>query len=154
MTQKITHISLDPQTLFMRNAEITHEKDRAINDILEQNHFFLKKHPSGPYHVHFIGGGNQLLLDISNQEGKVLQELGLFLSPFRTVIRDYHLICDSYVKALETASPSKIEAIDMGRRGVHNEGSELFIEQLGSEMECDFETARRLFTLISVLHMR
>lgn len=155
MTEKIVHISLDPQTLVMRNAEIAHEKDRAVKDILEQNSFSLKKNPSGPYAVHFIGSGSQLILEVHNHEQeKMLQEVGMFLSPFRSVIRDYHLICDSYFKAIESANPSKVEAIDMGRRGVHNEGSEVLIEQLGSEIECDFETARRLFTLISVLHMK
>lgn len=152
--ETITQIILDPNTLIMRNEQIAHEKDRAINDILEQNHFSLKHNPSGPYHINFIGGGGQLRLDVQNQESKSLQELTLFLSPFRTLIRDYHLICDNYVKALESANPSRVEAIDMGRRGVHNEGSELLIEQLNNDIECDFETARRIFTLISVLHMR
>lgn len=154
MNEKIIHISLDPETLVMRNAEIAHEKDRAVSDILEQNNFSLKNNPSGPYQLHFTAGGGQLLLGICNQEGMPLKEVALFLSPFRTLIRDYHLICESYVKAIETANPSKIEAIDMGRRGVHNEGSDMLLEQLDQDVACDFETARRLFTLISVLHMK
>lgn len=155
MKERIEHITLDTASLIMRNEEIAREKERIVKDILEHNSFSVKTHPSGPYHIHFTSAGNQLVIDIRKQgNGENVLTIPLMLGAFRRVIRDYHLICDSYVKAIESAHPAKIEAIDMGRRGVHNEGAEMLAEQLEPQLDIDFETARRLFTLISVLHMK
>jgi uncharacterized protein (UPF0262 family) len=95
-----------------------------------------------------------MLFDIRNAENSDLTKVLLPLTPFRTIVRDYFMICDSYYKAIKKASPSQIEAIDMGRRGLHNEGSELLRERLAGKVEVDHNTARRLFTLICVLHIR
>lgn len=153
--ERIENLTLDSNFLVMRNEEIEREKDRAVKDILEHNSFSVKAHPEGPYHVHFTGEGNQLIMDIRthNDDATVLK-VPLMVGPFRRVIRDYHVICESYLQAIGSAHPSKIEAIDMGRRGVHNEGAEILVEQLQGDIDCDFETARRLFTLISVFHMK
>lgn len=155
MTEKIVAITLDNTTIIMRNDEIAREKERALNDILERNSFALKNNLPGPYHLYFSGAEKQLLIGVHKEgESEELENITLKVTPFRRIIRDYHLVCESYMKAVEMANPTKIEAIDMGRRGLHNEGAEMLGEQLEEKIECDFETTRRLFTLISVFHMR
>lgn len=155
MTEKIVSITLDNTTLIMRNDEIAREKERALNDILEHNNFSLKENPNGPYHIYLSSAEKKLLMNICKEgDTEILYCLPLKVAPFRRIMRDYHLICESYMSAVESANPAKIEAIDMGRRGLHNEGAEMLQEQLEDTIECDFETIRRLFTLISVFHMR
>src|SRR5690606_23522793 len=109
---------------------------------------------AGPYHLHLGMVETRLLLDVRKPEGDALERIELPLTPFRRVIKDYFTVCESYYQAIKAGSPSRIEAIDMGRRGLHNEGSELLRERLSTRIELDMHTARRLFTLICVLQIR
>ncbi len=162
---RIVSLTLDERTMVRRNADIEHERKVAIFDLLEENHFALIGAPgapdaagatgaAGPYALRLGIEENRLIFDISSAEGAPLGRIGLALSPFRRVVRDYFQVCESYFQAIKTASPSRIEAIDMGRRGVHNDGSQLLVERLAGKIELDLDTARRLFTLICVLHIR
>lgn len=152
--QRIVNIVLDENSVVRRNADIEHERAVAIYDLLEENSFALSGGASGPYHVQLGIEESRLILDIHSTSGEPLDRIALPLQAFRSVIKDYFLICESYFQAIRTASPSRIEAIDMGRRGLHNEGSELLRERLAGKVEVDLDTARRLFTLICVLHIR
>lgn len=153
--ERIVHIELDRKTLVSRSAEVEHERAAAIYDLLEENHFAPLGEFSGPYRVALsIQDANRLILDIQN-EGEVSQgEIAISLTPFRRIIRDYYQICESYFDAIKRLSPSQIETIDMARRGVHNEGSEILQNRLKEKVEMDFPTARRLFTLLCVLHFK
>ena len=153
--QHLVNITLDERSVVRRNPDVEHERAVAIYDLLEENHFAPVGDYEGPYSLHLALEENRLLFDIRTEDDE--QRLGVVtlpLSPFRRIIRDYFTICESYFQAIKTASPSKIEAIDMGRRGLHNEGSELLKERLDDKITVDFDTARRLFTLICVLHIR
>ncbi len=153
---RIARISLDEASIARRGPEIDHERAVAVYDLIESNRFDLNGH-DGPYHLRLFVEENRLMLDIrtdAGEEGDPLLMIGLSLSPFRRVIKDYFTLCDSYYAAIRQASPSQIEAIDMGRRGLHNEGSELLIERLAGKVVLDLDTARRLFTLICALHLR
>ncbi len=153
---RIARISLDEASIARRGPEIDHERAVAVYDLIESNRFDLNGH-DGPYHLRLFVEENRLMLDIrtdAGEEGEPLLMIGLSLSPFRRVIKDYFTLCDSYYAAIRQASPSQIEAIDMGRRGLHNEGSELLIERLAGKVVLDLDTARRLFTLICALHLR
>ncbi len=153
---RIARISLDEASIARRGPEIDHERAVAVYDLIESNRFELVGH-GGPYHLRLFVEENRLMLDIrtdAGEEGDALLMIGLSLSPFRRVIKDYFTLCDSYYAAIRQASPSQIEAIDMGRRGLHNEGSELLIERLAGKVVLDLDTARRLFTLICALHLR
>ena len=154
MPGDIIHISLDETSIVRRNADIEHERKVAMFDLLEENEFRLTSGPTGPYDVVLRLEENRLVFDIRDGQGGGLNEIKMLLTPFRRIIKDYFLVCESYFNAIKTASPSQIEAIDMGRRGLHNEGSELLKERLTGEIEMDFDTARRLFTLVCVLHIR
>ena len=152
---RIVHVALDERTVVRRSPEVEHERAVAIFDLLEENHFKPVECPDGgPFNLHLSITENRLLLDIRSTAGEDLTKVLLPLSALRTVVRDYFLICDSYYKAIKNSSPSQIEAIDMGRRGLHNEGSEILRERLAEKVDVDFGTARRLFTLICVLHIR
>lgn len=156
--KRITDLKLDEKSIIRRNADIEHERRVAIFDLLEDN-FFAPKTPyadnyEGPFRVVLRIEDNRLALDIKNLEEAILETVVLPLTPFRRVIKEYFLICDSYFKAIKTASPRQIEAIDMGRRGLHNEGSELLRERLAEKVEIDHDTSRRLFTLLCVLQIR
>jgi uncharacterized protein (UPF0262 family) len=152
---RIVHVALDERTVVRRSAEVEHERAVAIFDLLEDNLFRPEDCPdAGPFRLHLSMEDNRMLFDIRDAENSDLTKVLLPLTPFRTIVRDYFMICDSYYKAIKKASPSQIEAIDMGRRGLHNEGSELLRERLAGKVEVDHNTARRLFTLICVLHIR
>ncbi len=151
---RIVRLTLDERTVIRRSADIEHERRVAIFDLLEENHFQLVDGPVGPYNLHLSMVESRLMLDIRDAEDTAIEQFPLPLSPFRRVIRDYFLICESYYQAIKTAAPSQIEAIDMGRRGLHNEGSELLRERLAARIEVDNDTARRLFTLLCVLQIR
>ena len=153
-SQHIVNITLDERSVVRRNPDVEHERAVAIYDLLEENHFAPVGDYEGPYSLHLAIEENRLLFDIRTEAETRLGTVTLPLSPFRRVIRDYFTLCESYFEAIKTASPSKIEAIDMGRRGLHNEGSELLQERLSEKIAVDFDTARRLFTLICVLHIR
>ena len=154
MPGDIINITLDETSIVRRNADIEHERKVAMFDLLEENEFGLSGGPAGPYDVVLRLEENRLVFDVRNGDGGGLSEIKMLLTPFRRIIKDYFLICESYFNAIKTASPSQIEAIDMGRRGLHNEGSELLKDRLSGDIEMDFDTARRLFTLVCVLHIR
>ncbi len=157
-TGRIARISIDEASIARRGVEVDHERAVAAYDLIESNRFELAGH-DGPYHLKIFIEDNRLMLDIRREDGRsgdgeALLLIGLSLSPFRRVIKDYFTLCDSYYAAIRQASPSQIEAIDMGRRGLHNEGSELLMERLAGKVALDLDTARRLFTLICALHLR
>lgn len=154
--QQIVKINLDEKSVVRRNADIEHERKVAIYDLLDQNHFALcDQEEAGPFSLHLSIEDNRLIFDIrANDDNTELLRLPLPVISFRRIIKDYFHICESYFSAIKSATPSKIEAIDMGRRGLHNEGTELLQERLKGKIDTDFDTARRLFTLICVLHIR
>jgi uncharacterized protein (UPF0262 family) len=152
--QRIAKITLDEKTVVRRNADIEHERAVAIFDLLEENSFVPVGGYSGPFHVDLAIEDNRLILDIRDTSDASYERIALSLAPFRGIVKDYFLICESYFAAIKRASPAQIEAIDMGRRGLHNEGSELLRERLADKVAVDLGTARRLFTLVCVLHIR
>ena len=152
--RRIVHIALDEKTMVRRTPEVEHERQVAMFDLLEENSFSPVGVSDGPYHLHLSVQENRLLFDLRDASEKKLRDIILSLTPFRTLVKDYFMICESYYDAIKKLSPSQIEALDMGRRGLHNEGSELLRERLAGKIEVDFDTARRLFTLICVLHIR
>ena len=152
--QKLIHIQLDEKTMVRRAAEVEHERAVAIYDLLEENYFAPNGEFTGPYALHIRLEDNRLIFDVRAEDGIPLTEVPLPLKTFQSVVKDYFLICESYFSAIKKSTPSQIEAIDMGRRGLHNEGSELLRERLVGKIDIDFDTARRLFTLICVLHIR
>jgi len=153
--QRIVGIKLDERTVVRRSPEIEHERAVAIYDLLEGNTFIPQGDFTGPYNVLLtVEERTRLVIEIRDPEDSPLDRIKLPLQPFRRIIRDYFQICESYFDAIKRLSPSQIETIDMARRGVHNEGSEILIERLKDKVEIDMDTARRLFTLLCVLHIR
>lgn len=151
---RIVKIDLDERTVVRRNPDVEHERAVAIFDLLEENHFEPAGAFSGPYQL-FLGiEENRLVFDIQAEDGNPLTKVILPLTPFRTVVKDYFTVCESYYTAIKRASVTQIEALDMGRRALHNEGSDLLRERLEGKVVLDQNTARRLFTLICVLHIR
>jgi uncharacterized protein (UPF0262 family) len=154
-TEVIADVILDERTLVRRKPEVEHERAVAIYDLLEENTFHIRDDSiTGPYILHLSLAENRLFLDVRDTSDRGLKKITLPLSTFRAIVKDYFMVCESYYGAIKTASPSQIEAIDMGRRGLHNEGAELLRERLQSEVEMDVDTSRRLFTLVCVLHIR
>jgi uncharacterized protein (UPF0262 family) len=133
---------------------MVHERRVAIFDLLEENEFTPEGSECGPYIVTLGLRDGRLVLEISRSNGAPRDEVSFSLTPFRRLIKDYFLICESYHNAIRTAMPAQIEAIDMGRRGLHNEGSRMVTDSLRNKVEVDFQTSRRLFTLICALHRR
>ena len=153
MDHRICAIALDEKSVISRTPAIEQEREVAISDLLEANRFKPKGSATGPYKLALSVKENRLVFDIARESGARVGRILLSLSPFRGIIKDYFLVCDSYYKAIRTAPPSQIESLDMGRRALHNEGTELLLKRLGGKVETDFDTARRLFTLICVLHL-
>lgn len=155
-SHRLIGVDLDERTVVRRSADIEHDLKIAVFDLLEQNVFSpVGAHDSqGPFQLVLGIADNRLVFDIRDEATVPLGKIILALSPFRKIVKDYFEICDSYYQAIKRSSPSQIETIDMARRGVHNEGSELLRERLKGKIDCDFDTARRLFTLICVLHIR
>jgi len=153
-TQRIVKVSLDERTVVRRSAEVEHERAVAIFDLIEENQFAPAGSGEGPYSLHLGIEENRLVLDIRSEVDEPLGKVMLALGPFRRVVKDYFTVCESYYAAIRTSSPSQIEAIDMGRRSLHNEGAQLLRDRLKGKIEVDSNTARRLFTLICVLHIR
>lgn len=154
---RISHIELDDHNLPPPTPEIEQERKVAIYDLIEDNSFQLPSReeralPEGPYHLGLAIRDKRLVFDINTEAGEKAAEFHLSLSPFRQVVKDYYQICESYFTAVKTLPPSQIETIDMARRGIHNEGSRVLQERLEGKAEVDTDTARRLFTLICVLH--
>jgi len=152
--QRLCDIKLDERTVVRRSADVEHERAVAIYDLIEENHFAPVGCEGGPFKLHLSIEENRLLFDIRDEQENAVGAVTLPLLPFRRIVKDYFAICEVYYDAIKTASPSKIEAIDMGRRGLHNEGSEVLKARLEGKIDVDFNTARRLFTLICVLHIR
>ncbi|MGH6872914.1 MAG: UPF0262 family protein [Rhizomicrobium sp.] len=151
---RIATIALDEKTVVRRTREIEQEREIAIYDLLEANCFEPAGSPGGPYDLVLGVEENRLVFDIRVEGGGPQRRVMLSLTPFRKVIKDYFLICDSYFKAIRNAPPSQIETLDMTRRGVHDEGSRLLEKRLEGKIAVDHDTARRLFTLVCVLHLR
>lgn len=149
---KLSSIEVDAATLPAATAEIEHQRRVAIFDLIEQNSFAPDGAEGGPYALRLSSQDNRLAFDISGPDFSRTHVLSL--SPMKTVIRDYALICESYYEALRGSSPSQIESVDMGRRGLHNEGAELLRGRLEGKVEIDKETARRLFTLVCAVYRR
>lgn len=153
-TQHIANIYLDERSVLRLNAQVDHERKVAIYDLLEENSFDPVDAPPGPYNVILSIEENRLYFDVRSIADRKLTRFALPVAAFRRVVKDYFMICDSYFEAIKRSTPSQIEAIDMGRRGLHNEGAELLRDRLSDKAVVDQDTARRLFTLICVLHIR
>ena len=150
---RIIDVKLDERSIIRRNEDIERERKVAIFDLLERNHFQPLGH-DGPFRVQLRVEDNRLAIDLADEEGEELETIRLGLARFRRPIRDYFAICDSYFKAVRSDGARGIEPIDMARRAIHNESAELLQECLDGKIEMDFDTARRLFTLICVLHIK
>jgi len=151
---RLTEVTLDEASIGPISPEVQHEREVAIFDLLEQNRFALEGHSGGPYTLTLSFAENRLVFTVGDAEHAPIQHVMLSLSPFRRIVKDYFLICDSYHQAIKTQPASKIEAIDMGRRGLHDEGSRLLQERLRGKIAVDIATARRLFTLLCALHWK
>ena len=155
---RIIDIALDEHTILWRSADIEQERRITIFDLIEANHFAPQRRHAdgyaGPYRIALSVEDGRLAIAISREDGSPLEVLVLALGRFRRPIRDYFAICDSYYQAIRQATPQQIETVDMARRAVHNEAAELLKERLDGKIGVDFDTARRLFTLICVLHIR
>ncbi|HET8612331.1 MAG TPA: UPF0262 family protein [Sphingomonas sp.] len=155
---RIIDITLDERTILWRNADIEQERKVAMLDLLNDNHFKpLRPAPdgyAGPYRVALRVEDGRLAIGIAREDGSPIETIMLGMMRFRRAIRDYFAICDSYYQAVRQQTPQQIETIDMARRGVHNEAADRLRERLEGKIELDFDTARRLFTLICVLHIR
>ncbi|MFN3614792.1 MAG: UPF0262 family protein [Rubrimonas sp.] len=160
MTDRLIEVTLDDSGLPPPTPEVEQERRVALFDLIEENLFRLPARegaappPPGPYRLHLAVREGRLAFEIATERGEAAAAFLLSLSPFRQVIKDYFAICASYFDAIKRLPAAQIEAIDMGRRGIHNEGSTLLQERLAGKVETDFDTARRLFTLICVLHFK
>ena len=155
---RIIAVDLDEKTIIWRNADVEQERRIAIFDLLEGNHFAPKRaYPmgyAGPFRVKLRVEEGRLAIDISAETGELLETLILGLGSFRRPIKDYFAICDSYFQAIRQSTAQQIETVDMARRGIHNDAAQLLKDRLEGKIDVDFDTARRLFTLICVLHIR
>jgi uncharacterized protein (UPF0262 family) len=151
--ERIVAIDLDEKSIARWSPEVEHERNVAIFDLLEDNHFALKEEPNGPYRLLLSLRDATLVFALEDASGRTV-ELTLPARPLKRVIKDYFMICESYFGAIRGAAPGRIEAIDMARRGLHNEGAELLQDALADRVTLDGNTARRLFTLVCVLHLR
>jgi uncharacterized protein (UPF0262 family) len=151
---RLVSVTLDEASIGRGNSDQEHERAIAIYDLVEENSFALPSHAGGPYQLHIGLHESKLALNIKDEAGALIIVHILSLTPFRRILKDYFMICESYYAAIRTASPAQIEAIDMGRRGLHNEGAQLLAERLRGKIDCDFDTTRRIFTLITALHWK
>lgn len=148
-------MNIDSESLPVTNVEMQHERRVAIFDLLEENEFQPKGSKKGPYIVELeLKDGSRLVFEVKRSTGLDIGRYTISMTPFRRIIKDYFLICDSYHNAIRTSTSAQIEAIDMGRRGLHNEGSRLLSDSLRNSITLDFNTSRRIFTLICSLHRR
>lgn len=155
---RIIDVELDERTILWRSADVEQERRIAIFDLIEDNRFAPQRayadHYAGPYRIALATEEGRLGLTIRREDGSDLETLVLAMGRFRRPIKDYFAICDSYYQAIRSATPAQIETIDMARRGIHNEAATLLMDRLEGKIDIDFDTARRLFTLICVLHIR
>ena len=150
---RLSDVVLD-DTIGRSTPDVEHERAVAIFDLLEENSFQPEGHAGGPYKLFLSLVEQRLVLTIKTEGDEPVATHILSLTPFRRIIKDYFMICDSYYQAIRSSTPSQIEAIDMGRRGIHNEGSQTLMDRLAGKIKIDFDTARRLFTLVCVLYWR
>ena len=150
---RIIDIELDERTIIRRNEDVEQERKIAIFDLLEGNHF-QPDGQDGPFRILLRIEDNRLAIELKDEEGRPLETIRLGLARFKRPVRDYFAVCESYFKAVRSDSPKGLETIDMARRSIHNEAAELLQECLAGKVETDFDTARRLFTLICVLHIK
>ena len=153
-SRRLIAVTLDEESIGRSNPDAEHERAVAIYDLIEQNTFAPAGHEGGPYRLQLSIAENRLVFDIRLEDNTPVVAHLLSLTPFRRIVKDYFLVCESYYRAIRSATPSQIEAIDMGRRALHNEGTDLLLERLKEKLDLDFDTARRLFTLICVLHWK
>jgi uncharacterized protein (UPF0262 family) len=151
---RLVAVTLDESSIGRSNPDVEHERAVAIYDLIEENVFEPVDDENGPYALHLTITESRLVFDIRRADGEPVIAHFLSLTPMRRIVKDYFMICDSYYQAIRNATPSQIEAIDMGRRGLHDEGSRVLMERLKKKVRVDFETARRLFTLVCVLHWK
>ena len=151
---RLVAITLDDKSMATTNPNIEHEREVAIFDILEGNSFVLQDRDDGPYTLHLAIVEDRLVLNVGSEAGQTIITHMLSLTPLKRIMKDYFLVCESYYEAIRTAPPSRIQAIDMGRRGLHDEGSRVLSERLAGKIAFDIDTARRLFTLICALHWK
>jgi uncharacterized protein (UPF0262 family) len=151
---RLAAITLDEKSVVQRSRAVEQEREIAIYDILEANVFKPEGSAGGPYHLTLGLEENRLVLDIALEDGSAPGRMTLSLTPLRKTMKDYFLVCESYYKAIRTAPPHQIEALDMARRTLHDEGATELQKRLKDKVETDFDTARRLFTLVCVLQMR
>jgi uncharacterized protein (UPF0262 family) len=151
---RIIRVNLDEGGVIRRHPDVEQERTVALYDLLEQNRFALVDASPGPYSLSLRLEESRLVFDVRDETEAPLGKVSLELRPFRSVIKDYFTVCESYYDAIKRASLSQIEAIDMGRRSLHNEGAEMLRTRLENQVELDEDTARRLFTLLCVLHLR
>ena len=151
---RLMAVTIDESSIGRANRDVEHERAVAIYDLIEENSFRPLEHDGGPYALNIGISGNRLVFDIREADGTPVIAHLLSLAPFSRIVKDYFTICDSYYAAIRTATPDRIEALDMGRRSLHDEGSKLLMERLSRKVNVDFDTARRLFTLICVLHWK
>jgi uncharacterized protein (UPF0262 family) len=151
---KLIGVNLDDTLSRTFSSDVDHERKVAIYDLLECNSFEVVGQDAGPYSLNLSIDGTKLVFNVSNDAGDTASIIVLALSPLRRIVKDYYGICESYYQAIRTATPSQIETIDMARRGLHNEGSQVLMDRLDGKITVDFDTARRLFTLVCVLHWR
>jgi len=147
-------VILDEASISRGAADQEHERQIAIYDLIDENSFALPGRDAGPYGLKIALQDAKLVLEIADESGNPIVAHILSLTPFRGLLKDYFMICESYYAAIRTAMPTQIEAIDMGRRAVHNEAAELLLERLKGKIDCDRDTARRLFTLVVALHWK
>ena len=148
---RLAAVTLDESSIGRGTPDQEHERDIAIYDLVEANVFSLPGRADGPYRLHVALAEARLALDIKDMQGAAIVTHILSLTPFRNVLKDYFMMCESYYNAIRNASPAQIEAIDMGRRGLNNEGAQILKDRLEGKIDCDFDTARRLFTLVTAL---
>ena len=152
--QRISAITLDEKSVIRRSDDIENERAAAIADLLEENEFAPASGRSGPFRLHLAIEENRLLMEIRGRGDEAPETVALPLASFRGIVKDYFLVCESYYEAIRAGNLTRVEAIDVGRRSLHNEGSAQLIECLAGKAVVDHDTARRLFTLICVLHLR
>jgi uncharacterized protein (UPF0262 family) len=153
-TSRLIEITLDAESLGRSSPDVDHERKVAIYDLLDENVFVVGNGAPGPFRLHLSMAENRLVFNVSSENGDPAITVLLSMSPFRRLVKDYFLVCESYYAAIKVEPPSRIEALDMGRRGLHDEGSTLLRERLEGKINVDFPTARRLFTLICALHWK
>ena len=151
---RLVDVQLVEKTVVRRRPEAEHERKVALFDLIEANRFAPAVDNPGPYKLFLSVEETRLIFDIRGVDDAALTRVPLALQPFRGIVKDYFKVCESYYQAVKTAPPSRIEAIDMGRRGLHDEGSRLLMERLKGKILIDIATARRLFTLICALHWK